>query len=417
MKKLSLSKEYDLLLKQNNICRLNSSDIWAYPNFPHQIVNNYGWKIHISAVLTNAIDIAQRFFNLNRKKCWDFKIIASISELERLNLGYYGNSQVGKFITIYPKPQNVLETLEILHYYFHNEIGIAVGSDKSYKLNSNIYYRFGTLLSDIKNIDHRDKTLHPFKDAQKIPDYDLQHYHKLPSRYLILKVLKHLGPSGVFLGLDVKFMKKVIIRYACKYFNIESSNIDEADRLLSSSNILNTNEILKDSGFENIIDTFYLDNSVVIVTEFIEGESLDELAMSNKLSTLSLKERLNIFNQILFLINKLNKLEISFRDLSFSNVILSQDKQAKIIDFNYAISKSGISCFAKNSINPAGTYGFYNPYEQSIVEFPDRFSLAQFLYFLVYPDTYISFMKNIDIDTSYSEIVSYLKKAQKKEAS
>lgn len=53
-------------------------------------------------------------------------------------------------------------------------------------------------------------------------------------------------------------MKKVIIRYACKYFNIESSNIDEADRLLSSSNILNTNEILKDSGFENIIDTFYL---------------------------------------------------------------------------------------------------------------------------------------------------------------
>lgn len=129
---------------------MNSSDIWAYPNFPHQIVNNYGWKIHISAVLTNAIDIAQRFFNLNRKKCWDFKIIASISELERLNLGYYGNSQVGKFITIYPKPQNVLETLEILHYYFHNEIGIAVGSDKSYKLNSNIYYRFGTLLSDIK---------------------------------------------------------------------------------------------------------------------------------------------------------------------------------------------------------------------------------------------------------------------------
>ncbi|WP_446197541.1 class III lanthionine synthetase LanKC N-terminal domain-containing protein [Lactobacillus delbrueckii] len=72
-----------------------------------------------------------------------------------------GNSQVGKFITIYPDQSAVTETLELLYYYFHDDVGIRVGSDISYKQGLNVYYRYGTLLDDVENIDKRDKKLKP----------------------------------------------------------------------------------------------------------------------------------------------------------------------------------------------------------------------------------------------------------------
>lgn len=408
MNKLNLAERYNYLLRSNNI-KKKQHDIWAYPNFINNIADNYGWKIHISAVLTNAIDLAKKFLNLNKTQKLDFKIISSISCLEKINMGYYGNSQVGKFITVYPDPSKVVETLEILYYTFHNDIGIQVGSDYSYKLSSCIYYRFGTLLRDVRQIDHRDKTLEPFGNAVVIPDYKLKHYHKLPNRYIILKVLKHLGPTGVFLGIDIQTKKKVVIRYASKFYNLETCNVDENDRLLSSSWLLNKKAVLADPGFETVLDTFYIDDSVFMITEYIDGNTLDELAFKNILTRFTQDEKVKIFNQLLYLINKLNDIGITFRDISFTNVLLTKNKDVKIIDFNYAISSDGISSFANCNLSSAGTYGFYDPEIQKSMKFSDRFSLAKFLYFLVYPKKYVNFMNQINIDKSYIEITNLLK--------
>lgn len=412
MNKVKLSQEYAALLANNDIKKYHTQDIWAYPAYPSSISNNYGWKIHISSVLTNAIEIAKKFLKLNKTKRYDFKIISSISNLEQLNMGYFGNSQVGKFITIYPEPSRVLQTLEVLYYEFHNDIGIRVGSDFPYKLSSNIYYRFGTLLEDADSIDKRDKQLKPFGNFQEIPDYSLKRYHQLPNKYLILKVLKHMGPSGVFLGLDTNRNKKVIIRYANQYYNLEECNVDETDRLLSTSAILNMGSIKHDPKYEDIIDTFYIDNSVFVVTEFVSGHTLEELILNHSLFSFQLEKRLYLFNQLLLAVNKLNKLGITFRDLSFSNVILTKDFKLKLIDFNYAIANNGLAYYAGRSLNPAGTYGFYNPKQQIKMEYPDRYGLAKFLYFLVYPDEYLKFIQKLDLNISYSEIVKAFKSSQ-----
>ncbi|MGZ1293593.1 class III lanthionine synthetase LanKC N-terminal domain-containing protein [Lactobacillus delbrueckii subsp. bulgaricus] len=91
--------------------------------------------------------------------------------------------QVGKFITIYPDQSAVTETLELLYYYFHNDVGIRVGSDISYKQGLNVYYRYGTLLDDVENIDKRDKKLKPSSNVEKIYDYRLERYNSLPTRF------------------------------------------------------------------------------------------------------------------------------------------------------------------------------------------------------------------------------------------
>ncbi|MBT8960944.1 protein kinase, partial [Lactobacillus delbrueckii subsp. bulgaricus] len=80
----------------------------------------------------------------------------------------------------------------------------------------------------------RDKKLKPSSNVEKIYDYRLERYNSLPTRYLILKAIKQNGPSGVLLALDLQTKLKVIIRYADKYYNIESAGIDERDRLISA---------------------------------------------------------------------------------------------------------------------------------------------------------------------------------------
>lgn len=97
-----LEIEYCRLLKSEKI-RLNIKKVWSFPNrnFSSKKLH-YGWKIHISANINNCISVAKRFFEINKKLKLDYKIISSISYLEKINSGVYGSSQVGKFITIYP---------------------------------------------------------------------------------------------------------------------------------------------------------------------------------------------------------------------------------------------------------------------------------------------------------------------------
>lgn len=407
MKKEDIAIQFGLLLKEYSVSRYEDS-IWAFPNYPHHIKSNYGWKIHISAILTNAIQIARKFFTLNQKYNFDFKIISSIPYLEQMNMGYFGNSQVGKFITIYPDQSAVTETLELLYYYFHDDVGIRVGSDISYKQGLNVYYRYGTLLDDIRNIDKRDKTLKPNSNVERIYDYRLKRYNSLPTRFLILKAIKQNGPSGVFLALDLQTELKVVIRYAEKYYNIESAGIDERDRLISASSLLEKDFVRNSNFFETVVDAFYVSDAFFVVTEYISGHNLDELAKSGQLGSYSLSERLEIFRNVLKGIYILNENTVIFRDLSFSNVILCPNHTIKIIDFGYAISPSGLASFAGLTLNPAGTYGFFDPETILDERKLDLYSLGKLLYYIVFPQSYLNYTSKINSDSTYWQIKEYV---------
>lgn len=319
-------------------------------------------------------------------------------------MGYFGNSQVGKFITIYPNQNKATETLELLYYCFHDDVGIQVGSDISYKLSSNVYYRYGTLLNDSKHIDKRDKTLIPPSTVERIYDYSIKRYNSIPDRYLILKPIKQVGPSGVFLALDLHTRMKVILKYAIKYYNIENSGIDELDRLLSASDLLRASFIQSSNFFEEVIDTFYVNNSLFLVTKFILGIDLDQLAKNGKLSSYPLSKRINIFKKVFNAIYILNQNQVFFRDLSFSNVILCPNNKIKIIYFGYATSSSGLANFAGLELTPAGTYGFYDPNVKLDLKQLDFYSLGQFLYYLTFPQAYLDYTSKLSSTTTYSQI-------------
>ena len=61
-----------------------------------------GWKLHVSANEGSAVETLGRVLPVLLSETASFKIAASSAELNDLNEGFGGLSQVGKFITVYP---------------------------------------------------------------------------------------------------------------------------------------------------------------------------------------------------------------------------------------------------------------------------------------------------------------------------
>lgn len=392
-----MNQEYlDLLLKNNIELSKNP---WCFPKKIYPEVNqNYGWKIHISATILNATEVASTFFSLNDSLNLDFKILSSLSILERINLGQYGNSQVGKLITIYPPQNRIEKLLNILSYHFKKFQGISVGSDYQYMLSSNIYYRYGTIIADENNIDKRNKNLLP--DTIPIFDFHIPRLKELPKRYIVLTILKQQGTHACYLGLDLATQKKVIIRYATPNHNVDEVGIDTIDRLHNSIKVMKTN--LSDN-FEKVIDYFYIDQSFVLITKAYEGMSVEKFLMEN--TKLKFNTKILLFKKMYDLITQLHTNNIIFRDVSFGNFIINPaDFSVYLIDFEYSIITTNNKSYAGCPITTAGTYGFLNYKYTQIDAGIDYFALSNVLYYLFHFGEYLNYIENIKIDTSLDEI-------------
>src|SRR6266542_321606 len=78
--------------------------IWRYSRTRIAGDPSQGWKLHVSATILSACPIFRLIAPyLKGHNIW-FKAPKSLEELHKLNSGiYYGFSQIGKFVTIYPQ--------------------------------------------------------------------------------------------------------------------------------------------------------------------------------------------------------------------------------------------------------------------------------------------------------------------------
>src|SRR5215471_10455381 len=78
--------------------------IWRFSRFGGPEDQEQGWKIHIAATVLSANKMLGCVAPMLAEAGYMFKGPASLQELARINSGlYYGFSQVGKCLTVYPK--------------------------------------------------------------------------------------------------------------------------------------------------------------------------------------------------------------------------------------------------------------------------------------------------------------------------
>src|SRR5215472_11043444 len=78
--------------------------IWRFSRKRNRNDPSQGWKLHVSATIISACSIFRLIAPYLKQRNASFKGSKSLKELGKLNVGiFYGFSQVGKFVTIYPE--------------------------------------------------------------------------------------------------------------------------------------------------------------------------------------------------------------------------------------------------------------------------------------------------------------------------
>ena len=126
---------------------LTADDDWIHVQNADCVTPAQGWKLHVSAAVSNAQAVLERALPLLLHAPLNFKLASSSKQLYGLNAGHYGRSQVGKFITIYPSSdERAIELARGLDSRLRGLQGPRVLSDRQLTKGGLVHYRYGAFV-------------------------------------------------------------------------------------------------------------------------------------------------------------------------------------------------------------------------------------------------------------------------------
>ncbi len=216
--------------------RIVRSGVWqqVQPHSPTERIQ--GWKIHVSATMSNHKNILKIASSICIKLGLSFKFSCDTEMFRMMNTRIWEREGSGKFITIYPRNDDEFKhTIEELYLALKNFEGPYILSDKRYKDCKVLYYRYGgikgmerlnydgsltpvimspvgNLISDIRTpcFNHPDWVKDPFPVAGE-PEAD---FTLKDGKYIITRSLSFSNVGGVYVGYEANTGTEVIIKEA-----------------------------------------------------------------------------------------------------------------------------------------------------------------------------------------------------------
>jgi len=191
-----------------------------------------GWKLHVSATVLSAAEVFSRAEPILRRNGALFKVPCRLELLRSLNSGLTDFSQVGKFLTVYPRSTDeALELAQELHRATRGLPGPRIPFDGQYRSESLVYYRYGAFRSSADGTPgfihapgrkrYRDKRA----PGQAVPRWLNDPFQKsraksskwgglLRRQLLVFKAKAQRGKGGVYEAVDLSVLpvRRVIIK-------------------------------------------------------------------------------------------------------------------------------------------------------------------------------------------------------------
>jgi Lipopolysaccharide kinase (Kdo/WaaP) family len=205
---------------------------WSYSRPARADDPEQGWKLHISATILSAAEVFARAEPILRRKDALFKVPCRLELLRSLNSGLADFSQIGKFLTIYPRSNGeALELARELHRATHGLPGPRIPFDAQYRQKSLVYYRYGAFRRLVEDTPgfirapggkrYRDKRA----PGQAVPRWledpfqkSRQNHSKwrglITHQLLAFKAKAQRGKGGVYEAMDLSVLpvRRVVIK-------------------------------------------------------------------------------------------------------------------------------------------------------------------------------------------------------------
>lgn len=366
------NEDYRVLYKALNrgwreLCELylpvtTEGSIWRYSRRASADDPQQGWKLHIPATVLTACRVLKLVAPLLESSRTLFKAPVSLQELERINCGlYYGYSQVGKFITVYPRTTaEAVALARRLHRLTCRLPAPSVPYDLKFRPASRLYYRYGSFTflekengDGTRALAMRDPCGNLVADRresdQAIPDWVHDPFvskgEQLPTRaaetplrttFRAFRALSQRGKGGVYLAVNfgVNPACLCILKEGRKDGETSFDGRDGYWRIKHEEHVLSA---LRQKGIEvpHIYSAFEAEKNYYLAIEHIEGESLGKW-LGRKKRRLSIARALRYGAELAAMISSVHRAGWVWRDCKLANIIHTKDDRLRPIDFEGA---------------------------------------------------------------------------------
>jgi len=342
--------------------------IWLHCMPPNFRIIPQGWKIHVSAITHNIETLFRTAVPVLVEQRTSFKIAAAPTILSLLTSKQWQRGGAGKCMTVYPfDTDHFISLIELLHQATIGHEGPYILSDRRYKDSKCVFYRYGGIAPRTSLGSRGDRT--PYlvaPNGEQIPDrrqawFNLPPWVKDPfakdvppaaparttlkdGRYVPEAALRHTNSGGLYVALDNETNQKVVIKEARPFTNVDQAGTQSKDLLAKEFRLLKT---LDGTGTgPRAIDLFQEWEHHFLVEEYLEGITIRQHSILHNVARFSrpspthfdefYSEFRSVFTHLARILETFGRHGIVFRDLSPTNVIVLNDGQVRLVDFEAA---------------------------------------------------------------------------------
>ena len=348
-----------------------SDGSWCYSRPARRDDAAQGWKIHVTATVISAPEIFARVQPILRKHDALFKVTARLELLAQLNTGLPNFSQVGKFLTVYPRTEgDAVALAHLLHRATRGLSGPDIPYDARYRRNSLVYYRYGVFRGSAKNLSGviRGPNGKQYQDKRAlgaaVPRWLKDPFNKARAKlrkwkgpigveFLAFKAKVQRGKGGVYEAVDLSVSpaRLVIIKEGRRHGETDWQGRDGYARIKHEACVLRA---LRGAGVPvpEIFREFSQNGNRYLVLEKITGRPL---IPANKMQPVKISWRraAKILVQLSPILSRMHQAGWVWRDCKPSHIFLHRG-EVRVIDFEGAcrISEKAVLPWGSQNYSP-----------------------------------------------------------------
>jgi hypothetical protein len=333
---------------------------WRYSRRRTVLDPAQGWKLHVSATVLNAVDVLTAVAPFLASQNALYKAPRSLRELKKLNAGvYYGYTQIGKFMTIYPPDEaEAVRWAERLHELTRSFGGPLIPFDRRYKTASNVYYRYGAFrINELREPDGRvtlalrdpaGNLVADARDAERAcPDWVVDPFaaaaeergkedSPLKTDFPVFRAISQRGKGGVFQAIDLKSDRPrfCLVKEGRLHGEVDWDGRDGFWRVRNERQAL---EALRAAGVAvpEVYAAFVAGGNYYLVSEYLGGETL-RLYLKKRKRRLPVARALDFAVRLAETLAKIHEAGWLWRDCKPDNLIVAENSELRPIDFEGA---------------------------------------------------------------------------------